>query len=157
MKIKNSIIGIITLMLVAITASADTATLISSQGQINVFNITLNKTSSDIGINTFAIINNNNISIESTSQNCTITNSIYCNVIFIIQQGTWTQINVFDNGNLYESIPLQTPISYTPKTIPQETFIYEKPQNLLYIIVAIVASIFVIGNIAYYIKNRKEI
>ena len=136
---------------------ADTAILVGSQGQIATYNITLNKTSSNIGINTFALLNNNNISIGSSYQNCTTTTIISCQAIFIIQQGSWGIVSVFDNGNFYENINLQSPINYTssapslPKTYIQVGVSY-LPSAVLIIIVGVIA-----GNIIYYYTKKKEL
>ena len=136
---------------------ADTAVLIGSQGQIATYNITLNKTSSDIGINTFALLNNNNISIGSSYQNCTATTIISCQAVFIIQQGSWNAVEVFDNGNLYENIPLQNPMNYTvsPQAQPK-AYIQVGVSYILYAVIAIIGCI-IVGNVIYYYMRRKEI
>ena len=135
---------------------ADNAVLTANQGQIANYNITLNKTNSDIGINTFALLNNNNISIESVYQNCTATNAISCQASFIIQQGSWDKIAVFDNGNVYEYIPLQNPLNYTPTHVLSQTYITTGVSYLPYA-VAIIISVIIIGNIAYYYVKKQEI
>lgn len=136
---------------------ADTAILAGRQGQIATYNIILNKTGSDIGINTFALLNNNNISIESSYQNCTATTVISCQAIFIVQQGSWEAVSVFDNGNLYENINLQNPINYIPPAqYPQKTYIQVGISYLPYLAFILIASL-ISGNIVYYYKKRKEI
>ncbi len=136
---------------------ADTAVLVGSQGQVATYNITLNKTSSNIGINTFALLNNNNISIGSSYQNCTTTNIISCNAVFIIQQGSWGKLAVFDNGNLYEDINLQNLVNYNPPQMVAKTYISVGVSYLPYAILAVI-SIIIIGNIMYYYvkKGRTE-
>lgn len=136
---------------------ADTAVLIGSQGQIATYNITLNKTSSNIGINTFALLNNNNISIGSSYQNCTATNIISCQAVFIVQQGSWGRIAVFDNGNLYEDINLLNPINYTSSGQAQpKTYIQVGISYLPFVALLIIGSVLT-GNIIYYYVKKKEI
>ena len=153
---KSSIILLLIMMMMPSLVFADTSVLTGSQGQIANYNITLNKTSSDIGINTFALLNNNN-SIGSSYQNCTITTIVSCQAVFIIQQGSWGRIAVFDNGNLYENIILQNPINYTssaqslPKTYFQVGISY-----LPFAVFIIIGSI-ISGNIIYYYAKKKEI
>ena len=154
---RSSVLLIMMIMMPSLVF-ADTAVLAVSQGQIAIYNITMNKTSSDIGINTFALLNNNNnnISIESSYQNCTATNIISCNVAFIVQQGSWGKLAVFDNGNLYENITLQNPINYTsPMAYPEKTYISVGISYLPYII-AIIFSSLIIGNVVYYLKKREN-
>lgn len=153
---KSSIIVMILMMTMTIPLLfADTAVLTGSQGQIVNYNITLNKTSSDISINTFALLNNNNISIGSSYQNCTTTTIVSCQAVFILQQGSWSRIAVFDNGNLYEDIILQNPTNYTAGT-PQypKTYISVGISYLPYVI-ATITSVIIIGNIIYYYKRRE--
>ena len=153
---KSSIILLLLIMTPSLVF-ADTAVLTGGQGQIATYNITLNKTSSDIGINTFALLNNNNISIGSSYQNCTVTTTISCQAIFIIQQGSWGRLVVFDNGNLYEDINLQNPINYTiPTQVPPKAYIQVGISYLPYVIGAIISCI-ITGNVIYYYKKKEEL
>ena len=136
---------------------ADSAILTGSQGQIYSYNITLNKTSNDIGINSFQIVNQNNVSLNSAYQNCTITNVVSCQATFIIQGGTWNSINVLNNGNMIESINLTSPASYTIVPQQQEEYIKVLSSDNIILGIGIIIAILIAGNIIYYEINKREI
>ena len=153
---KSSLI-LLLIMLMPSMVFADNVVLTGSQGQIATYNITINKTSSDIGINTFALLNNNNVSIDSSYQKCTTTTLITCQAVFIIQRGSWGTIRIFDNGNLYENITLQNPISYISALPSQpKTYIQVGVSYLPFAVIIIFGSV-AIGNIIYYYKKKSEI
>lgn len=136
---------------------ADSAILTGSQGQIYSYNITLNKTSNDIGINSFQIVNQNNVSLDSAYQNCTITNVVSCQATFVIQGGTWDSINVLDNGNMVEAINLASPASYIAVPQQQKEYIKVFSQDNIILAISIILVIIIAGNIIYYELKKKEI
>jgi hypothetical protein len=156
MKDKLTILFMLSLLFITI-ASADTTTLVNSSGQIYTYNITINKTSNNTGINTFELVSNmTNIDLPSAYQNCTITNVVSCNVIFIAEQGTWSSINVIDNGNVVGSIPLSNPISYNPPQQLQKEYIEIGYSIIPYVLIAI-TIILIAGNIIYYELKKEEL
>ena len=136
---------------------ADSAILTGSQGQIYSYNITLNKTSNDVGINSFQIVNQNNVSLDSAYQNCTITNVVSCQATFIIQGGTWNSINVFDNGNMIETINLTSPATYTVIPQQQKEYIKVLSSDNILLAIGVIIAIIIVGNVIYYEINKKEI
>ena len=136
---------------------ADSAILTGSQGQIYSYNITLNKTSNDVGINSFQIVNQNNVSLDSAYQNCTITNVVSCQATFVIQGGTWDSINVLDNGNMVEAINLASPASYIAVPQQQKEYIKVFSQDNIILAISIILVIIIAGNIIYYELKKKEI
>jgi hypothetical protein len=156
MKANLTILFILPLIFITI-ASADTAILVSNNGQIYTYNITMNKTSNNTGINTFELVSNTtNIYLPSAYQNCTITNVVSCNVVFIAEQGVWSSIKVIDNGGVVGSIPLSNPISYNPtQQLPKE-YIKIGYSIILYVLIAI-AIILIAGNIIYYELKKEEL
>jgi hypothetical protein len=135
---------------------ADSAVISGSNSQIYSFHIIMNKTASNIGIDTFSISNQNNVTIASSYQNCTITSSISCSAIFVIQGGIWNSINVYDNGNLYESIPIANNITYVQPASQQKTYIWVGVSYLPYIIFGALV-IMIAGNIIYYELKKGDI
>ena len=136
---------------------ADSAILTGSQGQIYSYNITLNKTSNDIGINFFQIVNQNNVSLDSAYQNCTITNVVSCQATFIIQGGTWDNINVLDNGNIIEVLNLTSPATYVAIPQQQEEYIKVFSLNNVLLVIGVIITIIIAGNVIYYELNKREI
>lgn len=136
---------------------ADSAILTGSQGQIYSYNITLNKTSNDIGINSFQIVNQNNVSLDSAYQNCTITNVVSCQATFIIQGGTWDSINVLDNGNIIEVLNLTSPATYVAIPQQQEEYIKVFSLNNVLLVIGVIITIIIAGNVIYYELNKREI
>ena len=138
-------------------AHADSAILTGSQGQIYSYNITLNKTNNDIGINAFQIVNQNNVSLDSVYQNCTITNVVSCQATFIVEGGTWNSINVLDNGNMVGTINLTTPATYIIVPQQQKEYIKVLSSNNIIFAIGLIITIIIVGNIIYYEINKKEI
>jgi hypothetical protein len=136
---------------------ADSAILTGSQGQIYSYNITLNKTSNDVGINSFQIVNQNNVSLDSAYQNCTITNVVSCQATFIIQGGTWDNINVLDNGNMIEVLNLTSPATYVAIPQQQEEYIKVFSLDNVLLVIGVIITIIIAGNVIYYELNKREI
>ncbi|MHB1764752.1 MAG: hypothetical protein ACYCS1_04335 [Gammaproteobacteria bacterium] len=146
--------GIITM------ASAESVSQLPSpngNSSILQYNIQLNK-SANVGIFSFSLTGTYNAINESNQDsyaNCTITNNISCNAIFIATPGQYNNMEVFINGQFYENITLPIPISNTP---PQNSTLHIVANySVYYSIIEAIILLFVAGNVVYLILHRKDL
>ncbi len=149
-------------LLLSITgiASAQIVQLPSTANNILNYAITINKTPTDIGILTFNLTGSyQNIqeSYQDSYANCTITNSITCNVTFIAEPGAYDSIAIFVNGNYYNNITLSIPISTSINSnLINSTFLVQSDSFIYYVIGAIII-ILIVGNIIYLVIHKDDI
>jgi len=144
-------------------AIGDSAVLVGASNQIAYYAVEMNKTTPTIGIFTFNLQGTYGLLNETIPQaisNCTITNVIKCSVAFVMENGNYTVMNVFLNGQKYESIPLgNESLEYNAPPIVGRQIINVNTATLTYvgIAIAVILGIVVAGNVIYYEMHKREI
>ena len=158
-KLTFALFSMTFMLSIIVIANADSVSLIpSTNNQIYNYQININKLNDTPPIFTFLLANSTGTPyIYPASQNCTITNIVTCQAVFLKTPGFYDTILVYQNSKLYETLQLTGgEIIYEPQTIGQQIDI-TKVSNIKWIVGWAGLSIIIVlllGNILLNMKKK---